>query len=1553
MNRLKDKIKKKWKTMAGMTVMLMFVFVVGFAAKAHFTSRAADDDRDYVVLDSTGRQMTSGQEYTMRRKQDQLSASGAQDSNTKYTWQSLDATKLKISATPGNYGAEVMTTGINSTLYTQAVQYGTVGLTLTITENINGTNVSKTFTFTINIMFSVNEYLVKSTGVEMNKIFDTDERKAIIMDYHGKTETKLEFGTDATDSSQSQKLNLMFGDATKGSWNTSNKDVVKIDSNGIVATGPGKAKLTVTYQDTDMTKSDTDEIWVYVRPEVIYQSGDGTGTGNGKIVNSDVYTQSLVVKTGDYLDCQAKFDSNPNESISQKLIWVISKEVGGNTGKKVLIKDSLGNTGSEDKDDAELVWYPALKKYQLKAKAETYVVQFFVADTYPGFENLEVSTGKKYHCDPVNIAGGVQVKTNYEEKNVTINIGGHYDLTDAFNISLKGLTENFKGEIYTDVSAGIDGSKIIDFDNASWNITTKSTGKATLTVTKYPQQSANTNIPEYDTLQTVKVNITVMQTFSMNVSSIDMAIGASEQLYGTFGEDVTTETSQFKWEPSDDSNEYITVKPNGQYATIVAKKETPANTPVLVTLSWTSPDGVTLTTKCNVTVRKSVEEFHMIPDTLTIEQGQQSIIATDLTEKRNLIWLSSDPSVGTIEQISGTTNPSAMFTALKAGKTVITALNPDNNVYATCEITVTQPVTELAVGVVDQETKEVVQYDTYTTTLAEKYVFMKAIFGPSDTTEKETDFKWSVEGTSLSDVNPTDIAEIDSSGKVSMKREGDVYIRVQSANMYATCHLIIQSRPMTEITTDVSSLNMIKGDTYAVTASYQPEDASDTRMTWTSDDTKVATVNDKGVITAVGPGTTSIKATAVLPQSDDNHTTASATIVVNVRNRLTSIAFGSKAEYISVGSSKTVDVQFTPSENINSNVTFSSSDTTIFTVSKEGVITGVKEGVAMLSCVAEDLGQEGAITCMVYVTSSQVSATDFAIVPNEDTVYIGKTLQLTPVFTPENVTDRDVTWTTSDETKATVDANGVVTGVEEGTAVITATYKDTTNDNRVWTGTCIVTVEKAPVSATGFEVTPVTQNIVCGKKFTIKPQFTPEDTTNQNVIYQSLDETVVTVDSKGVVTGVGPGDAIVQCTAEDGGFNATVAVHVEKAVDFKLSPSTRELALGHSFTPKKVIKPTSANKTATWKSSNTSIATVSSSGKVKAKKIGTCTITCTLTKYRQSAKCKVKVRKLHTTVKLNKSNIRIGLNQSYKLKATVKSNAGKLPGVKWKSSNSRVLKVSSSGKITAKRVGVARVTVMTKDAIHAKASCKVRVIRRVSSIRLNTNYTVCYVGRSKKLHAILKPASASVKGVKWTSSDNKIVQVNSSGKIWGIAEGDAYITATTTDGSNKKARCFVKVVEPVPVTSIVIAQQDVTMKRGDKMKLSYSVLPSDTSDSIKFSSDNKRVATVDSKGNITAVGTGNATITILATSGVTSTVNVNVVAMNKSVLNLRQYDTETLIVHGTSDTVTWYSSNTRVAVVTNGKVVAKGTGTAYIYAYVNGCKVGCQINVSSVNNNKR
>ena len=120
--------------------------------------------------------------------------------------------------------------------------------------------------------------------------------------------------------------------------------------------------------------------------------------------------------------------------------------------------------------------------------------------------------------------------------------------------------------------------------------------------------------------------------------------------------------------------------------------------------------------------------------------------------------------------------------------------------------------------------------------------------------------------------------------------------------------------------------------------------------------------------------------------------------------------------------------------------------------------------------------------------------------------------------------------------------------------------------------TCIVTVEKAPIYATGFEVSPTTQNIICGDRILITPKFTPEDTTNQTVIYQSLDETIVTVNSNGVVTGVGPGCNCTMYFCRREGFNATVAVHVDNAVDFKLSPQKRDLAIGQSFTPQESYK---------------------------------------------------------------------------------------------------------------------------------------------------------------------------------------------------------------------------------------------------------------------------------------------------------------------------------------------------------------------------------------------
>ncbi|MDY5180331.1 hypothetical protein, partial [Butyribacter sp.] len=97
MNRLKEKIKKKWKVMTGLTVMFVLVFLVGFAVKAHFTTKAADADKPvYTITDDEGRNVQSS--MSVRRVTSKLSVAGAKSENTTYTWNSKNDSILVLGA---------------------------------------------------------------------------------------------------------------------------------------------------------------------------------------------------------------------------------------------------------------------------------------------------------------------------------------------------------------------------------------------------------------------------------------------------------------------------------------------------------------------------------------------------------------------------------------------------------------------------------------------------------------------------------------------------------------------------------------------------------------------------------------------------------------------------------------------------------------------------------------------------------------------------------------------------------------------------------------------------------------------------------------------------------------------------------------------------------------------------------------------------------------------------------------------------------------------------------------------------------------------------------------------------------------------------------------------------------------------------------------------------------------------------------------------------------------------------------------------------------------
>ncbi len=1543
---------KKWRWMVLLTSVFLIAFMAFYAVNSKDNVYAAD-----AYLQNSDGQEIKGN-YILRRHEDIFSVVSTGAGNAGYMEVTFsNNTKLAVKNTtllqPVAGSGNLSYAGPVTRMELKALDMGDVNVTVRAYDTKGGTLLLEQ-NILITVAFSINEYISLDARdkASIKRIFISDERSALILE----PEQKLCFGKNASEVSEQKYLNLTFGNASqivsggamRAEWFSDNEDVVSVDYNmsdngevrgGVVAEGAGHTTLSVSWLDGTTTRQDT--IDVYVRPKL---TKDDENIGSNANLGDIGGASSLFeVENGDHIGVSVKIEKNQLDSVSDKITWVIAKSEGTDT---ILVRDSLGNYTEEFKEEANLQWIPSENSYRFDAKAGTYFVLFYVSGTYKSFEEAQKTPPG---CAPVAIKNGVYVKSNYISKEITINIGGSLNLPDLFNITQATFQDYFVRNITDNVAPSTGGAvtpgdtRCIEFQQGNYSISGIREGKAVIQVTANDNVNS-TQLRDIKPGATVYITVIVTDTFTLNYSELDINVGQSKLLSAVFSSEYQNTMAKFEWTFKDEKDkQYIKVEPTGaggQYATVTALKEIKEDGYFPVVILKRTLNGVTHTASCRIVITDAQKNFKIIPSSIDAEPGETFLLTTDITKKTSLIWMSDNETVATVVDSSTSSMPSAMLTAKAPGKATITAVNPANGAHAECFIVVNRFAESIDIYIGKKP------YQVYYAKTSEDFIRMTAVPSPKDCTEDT--FTW--ESTNK------DVATVNENGEVTLagnKEKGaftDIIARGKGTAS-GTCRIYIDSTPIASIIADVKELKMVRGETYDVKITYNPADPTSKELVWSSSDTNVAKVDSNGKITAVNPGNANIYARAKFPDGV-NIAELNPPIKITVTEKLTSIDFESATKYISVGGKETVNVIFKPDKNINTNLKFGSSDEKIFKIIETGtgscVIQGMAEGQAILTCVSEELGQSYVKSCTIYVTPTEIEAKDFVITPAEETVYIGATLKLEKTFTPNNATNQNVTWSSSDAGIASVTSLGVVRGIKEGKVVVSAVYTDTKNKVPL-IRTSTINVKPAPINITDFDVTPDTQNIKVGDKFSLTPVFTPNNASNKNVEYQSLDEGVVTVSEKGEVTGVGAGDAIVQCQAEDGGFIATCLVHVDNAVEFSLSPATREIAVGRSFKLKKVIKPENAKKTAEWSTSNSSIATVDASGKVTGKRIGSCTITCTLTKYNQSAKCKVKVARLNSTVKLDKKNIRIGVGQTYRLKKTVWSNNTSLPKVSWKSSNKRVATVNSGGKITGKKVGLAKITVTTNDAIHAKATCKVRVIQRISSIKLSSDYLVCYVGRSKRLTAKCKPSNSTITKLKWTSGDSSIARVTATGKVRALAEGNTYITATATDGSNKKARCFVKVLDAVPATSIVVAQSELTMQRGDSTKLTYKVLPDNTSDDLEFASDNERVARVNKKGKVTAVGTGDATITILATSGASSTVDVNVVALNKTELVMRQYDTENLLVLGTSDTVTWYTSNARIVTVENGKVVGRAEGTAYIYAYVNGCRLNCRVTITSVN----
>ena len=417
---------------------------------------------------------------------------------------------------------------------------------------------------------------------------------------------------------------------------------------------------------------------------------------------------------------------------------------------------------------------------------------------------------------------------------------------------------------------------------------------------------------------------------------------------------------------------------------------------------------------------------------------------------------------------------------------------------------------------------------------------------------------------------------------------------------------------VTGITVSPATVNIVEGNTYSLTATVTPSNATNKTVTWTSSNTAVATVSN-GTVTGKSAGTATITA------KTSNGLTATCKVTVKAKTvDVTKITVSPTTASIVEGNTYSLTAAVTPSNATDKTVTWTSSNTAIATVSN-GTVTGKSAGTATITAKASN-GMTA--TCTVTVRTRTVEVTGITVSQTTASIVEGNTYPLTATVTPGNATDKTVEWTSSNTAVATV-TNGTVKGVSAGTATITA---KTSNG---LTATCKVTVKAKTVDVTKITVSPTTASIVEGNTYSLTAAVTPGNATDKTVTWTSSNKAVATV-TNGTVKGVSAGTATITAKASNGmtaTCKVTVTAKTVKVTGVALNKTSLNVVKGKTATLKATVSPSdAANKAVTWKSSNTGVLTVSSSGKITAKTPGKATVTVTTADGSYTAKCTVRVQ---------------------------------------------------------------------------------------------------------------------------------------------------------------------------------------------------------------------------------------------------------------------------------------------------------------------------------------
>lgn len=482
-----------------------------------------------------------------------------------------------------------------------------------------------------------------------------------------------------------------------------------------------------------------------------------------------------------------------------------------------------------------------------------------------------------------------------------------------------------------------------------------------------------------------------------------------------------------------------------------------------------------------------------------------------------------------------------------------------------------------------------IELDAYAKTIEEDQSFqLNATVLPENADDKT--LRWASD-------NP-DVATVSNSGLVIALKAGTANITATN-NVVSNPCVVTVTPPVihvTGITLDENSINQVKGETKQLEAYVVPTNATNKAVNWSSSDTSIATVDDTGLVTCVEVGTATITAKTV----DGGYDATCSVKVIPAIVRVTGVTLDQDGPLdLEINDTQQLSATVTPDDATDKTVVWDTTDANVLIVSAEGLVTCVGEGTASITVTTNDGGFTDSVE--IKVTNPNIAVTDVAWAPNSPTkVSIGHQVQTKIVITPDNATNKKVSYNSSNPDAVTVDTNGVIYGQSTGTSTITVT----TDDGGL----------EASFVATCTEVAVITPDGLGGIPIGGTQQFTytvsPSDAELTNIRYESADPAIATVDSSGVVTGVASGGCNIWIYATSNGADISAATWAQISEKVQVYPQYAEWLVGNTKQLDVEIYPSdSKSVTVTYESSDDTIISVDANGLMTAKSEGSATIT--------------------------------------------------------------------------------------------------------------------------------------------------------------------------------------------------------------------------------------------------------------------------------------------------------------------------------------------------------